>query len=160
MFVAGDPDFAAGVLAEQHPVSLVNVERVQLAVFIDASVPDREHLALHRFLLGSIGDDQTALGLAFPVDALHEDPIVERPYLRHARRLPSRPAHEGHTGLNSNGWIVEWSRLHRMQLTSIDAWGANGERRLIESSERRWMGGNSPYGSMGILGSSVLLMIH
>src|ERR1700752_379648 len=81
MFVAGDPNLAAGVLAEQHAVALVHVERVHLAFVIDAAVADREHLALHRLLPGGVGDDQTPLGLRFLADPFHEDPVVQRSYV-------------------------------------------------------------------------------
>jgi hypothetical protein len=62
----------------------VHVERVHLAFVVDAAVADREHLALHRLLLGGVGDDQTPLGLRFLVDAFHEDPVVQRSYLHRA----------------------------------------------------------------------------
>jgi len=82
--VTGDADLAAGVLAEQHAVALLHVERVQHAVFVDAALADREDLALHRLLLGGVGDDQPALGLRFLVDTFHEDPVVQRSYLHRA----------------------------------------------------------------------------
>src|SRR5258705_6372157 len=135
MFVTGDPDLAAGVLAEQHAVALVHVERVHLAVFVDAALPNREHLALHRLLLGGVGNEETPLGLRFLVDAFHEDPVVQRSYVRHWSMLLIGPAHAGQTGLNSSGWDAEWSRRHRMQLTSSGASGANWKRRPVKFSE-------------------------
>src|SRR5438093_9483138 len=150
MFVAGDPDLAAGVLAEQHAVALPHVERVQLAIVVDASLADREHLALHRLLLGGVGDDEPALGLRFLVDAFHEDPVVQRSYVRHASMLLIGPAHAGQTGLKSNGRAPEWSRLHRMQLTSSDASGAKCGGRLVKSNAVRVeiTGSSGPIGRM------------
>src|SRR5438093_2247228 len=160
MFVAGDPDLAAGVLAEQHAVALPHVERVQLAIVVDASLADREHLALHRLLLGGVGDDEPALGLRFLVDAFHEDPVVQRSYVRHASMLLIGPAHAGQTGLKSNGRAPEWSRLHRMQLTSSDASGANCGGRLVKSTAGRWV---KSRGSLCLIATSFswrLLTIH
>jgi hypothetical protein len=59
------------------------------------------------------------------------------------------PAHAAQTGLNSNGWAAEWSRLHRMQLTSSGDSGANRERRPPKSSEGWGVKIRCPFGCMG-----------
>jgi hypothetical protein len=59
------------------------------------------------------------------------------------------PAHAGQMGLNSNGWAAEWSRPHRMQLTTSDASGANGEGRPVKSSEGWRVEIKGPFGCMG-----------
>jgi hypothetical protein len=63
------------------------------------------------------------------------------------------PAHAGQMESSWNGWAAEWSRLHRMQLTSIETSGANGEGPLVKSSEGWRVEIKGPFDCMG---SSVL----
>src|SRR5258708_13677043 len=62
---AVDLDFAAGVLAEQDPVALLDDERADLTLLVGLAVADRDDLALGRFLLRGIGVDHPAFGLFF-----------------------------------------------------------------------------------------------
>ena len=62
------------------------------------------------------------------------------------------PAHAGQTGLNSNGRAVEWSRLHRMQLTSSDESGAKCGGRLVKSSKGWPVEIKCPFGCIGSFG--------
>src|SRR5262249_9574604 len=56
VFDAVQLDLAARVLAEQHPVALLHVERQDLAVLALAG-PDGDHLTLLGLLLGGVGND-------------------------------------------------------------------------------------------------------
>src|SRR6266700_3502066 len=62
---AVDLDVAAGVLAEQHPVALLDCQRANLALLVRLAFTDRDHLALGGLLLGGVGDDDAAFGLLF-----------------------------------------------------------------------------------------------
>src|SRR5215470_7360934 len=52
-----DLDLGARPLAEQHAVARLDVERMQLAILATRARPDGDDLALHRLLLGGVGDD-------------------------------------------------------------------------------------------------------
>src|SRR3989441_3768179 len=85
MLFAVDLDLGAGVLAEQHGVAGLDVERDHLPVLADLSLPDGDDLPLLRLLLGGIGDDDAALGLLnLLLEALDEYPVLKWPDL-HAR---------------------------------------------------------------------------
>src|SRR5919202_1279927 len=79
--VAVDLDLGAGPLAEQDAVAGLDVERHELALLVAHAGADGEDLALHRLLLGGVGDDDPAPGLLLLLDPLDEDAIVERPEL-------------------------------------------------------------------------------
>src|SRR5262245_3261613 len=68
----------ARVLAEQHAVALLDVQRADLAVISDLAVADGHHFALDRLLLGRIGDDDAPLGLLFFGQALDDQPVLQR----------------------------------------------------------------------------------
>src|SRR5215217_7424330 len=74
-------DLGAGPLPEQDPVAGPDVERDELAALVARAGADGEDLALHRLLLGGVGDDDPALGLGLLLDALDEDAVVQRPEL-------------------------------------------------------------------------------
>jgi hypothetical protein len=78
VLVSLDVDLGAGVLAEQHPVALLDVERMNFAFVVDLALADGDHLALLGLLLGGIRDDDPALGLLFFIDPLDEDAILQR----------------------------------------------------------------------------------
>src|SRR5688572_23686695 len=71
-------DLVAGVLAEQHAVTSLDLERVQLAVVQNLAGPHGDHLTLHRLLLRGVGDDDATLGLLLFFDAANEEPILQR----------------------------------------------------------------------------------
>src|ERR1700712_2030024 len=73
-----DRDFGAGPFPEQHAVTDLEVDRDQLAGLIAAAGTDRRDLALRRLLFGGIRNDDAALGLFFSVEALDNDPVMER----------------------------------------------------------------------------------
>src|SRR3954454_1992418 len=84
--VAVELDLGAGPLAEQHAVADLDAHRRQLALVAAGARADRQDLALHRLLLGGVGDDQTALGLLLFLDAADHHPVVQRSKL-HGLRL-------------------------------------------------------------------------
>src|SRR5215213_8231017 len=82
--VAVELDLGAGPLAEQHPVADLDAHRRQLALVAAGARADGQDLALHRLLLGGVGDDQPALGLLLFLDALDDDAVVQRSELHGA----------------------------------------------------------------------------
>ena len=81
-------DLGAGPLAEQHAVTDLDAHRRQLALVVAGTRADGQDLALHRLLLGGVGDDDPALGLLLFLDALDDDAIVQRPELHGALPWP------------------------------------------------------------------------
>src|SRR5271170_2946028 len=72
-----DFNFGAAVLAEQHAVADLYVERDALALF-DFACASGDHFALLRLFLGRVGDDDAALDGLFLFDPLDQDAIVQR----------------------------------------------------------------------------------
>src|SRR5437868_6222779 len=70
--------FGAGPLAEQHPVTHLEVDRDQLAALVAAARAYGGDFALRGFFLGSVRNDDAAGGLLFGVDALDHDAVVKR----------------------------------------------------------------------------------
>src|SRR5258707_7409101 len=64
-----DLDLGARPFAEQHAVARFDVGRLDLAVLAAQAGADRDDVALHRFFLGVIGDDDPAFGLLLAFDA-------------------------------------------------------------------------------------------
>src|SRR5947208_10996402 len=82
MLFAVDLDLGAGVLAEQHGVAHLDVERGDLAVVADLSLAGGNDLALLGFFLGGVGDDDAPFGLLdLLLEALDDDPVLKRPDL-------------------------------------------------------------------------------
>src|SRR5262245_56409420 len=75
---AVDPDLVAGVLAEQDPIALLDLERAQLALLVRLAVAGGDDLALGGLLLGRVRDDDAALRLLLFGDAAHENAILQR----------------------------------------------------------------------------------
>src|SRR5215470_4724837 len=71
-FVAVELHLGARPLAEQNLVAGPNVDRDQLAVLVASAGPNGDDLALHRLLLGSIGNDNAAGGLVLGFNALDD----------------------------------------------------------------------------------------
>src|SRR6267154_2414975 len=76
--LAVELDLGARPFAEQHAVADLEVDRDQLAGFVTAARSDRRDFALRGLFLGSVRNDDAALGLIFSFDALDDDAVVER----------------------------------------------------------------------------------
>jgi hypothetical protein len=76
--LAVDLDLGARPLAEQDGVAFLDVRRNALAGLVAGAGADRQHLALHRFLLGRIGDDHAARRALLFVDPADDHPVVQR----------------------------------------------------------------------------------
>src|SRR3954470_22788602 len=77
VFFSVDPDLGARPLAEQHPVTRLDIEPLDLAAFVAGAGADRDHLALLGLFLGGIRDDDAACRLAFLLDPADHHAIVE-----------------------------------------------------------------------------------
>src|SRR3954463_13663696 len=71
-------DFLAGILAEEDLVARFDIERDSLAVVLGLALAGGNHLALLRFFLGGIGDDDAPHLLFAFFDALDNDAVVQR----------------------------------------------------------------------------------
>src|SRR5262249_59596548 len=91
MLLAVDCDLAAGVLAEQDPIALLDVWGQHLAVLPPAG-SHRHDLPLLRLLLGGVGDDDAAgASLLALLDPLHDQAVLERADpRRHGLQPPPR----------------------------------------------------------------------
>src|SRR4051794_23466562 len=107
--VAVDLDLGAGPLAEQDAVADLHVELDQLALLVAHARADGEDLALHRLLLGGVGDDDPAPGLLLLLDAPDGDAVVQRPEL-HGLGLLSRLC----------GWWIASTRGSRVPTWASD----------------------------------------
>jgi hypothetical protein len=70
-------DLAAGVLAEEHAVPCLDVERVLLAGLGYSALADRDDFPFLRLLLGAVRDDDAAASSLFLLDSLDEDAVVQ-----------------------------------------------------------------------------------
>src|SRR5215471_6787094 len=68
----------AGVLAEEDPITGLDVERDLLAVVRDFAVAHGDHLALLRLLLGAVRNDDAALLHLFLFLTLDENAVMQR----------------------------------------------------------------------------------
>src|SRR5512144_1590172 len=82
-----DLDLRAGPLAEQHPITRLNVERDQLAILVTPTRTDGDDLAFLRLLLGGIGNNDAALSLFFLLESLDDHAVVQRPKLHRCSSL-------------------------------------------------------------------------
>src|SRR6516164_918908 len=64
-FLAVEANLGARPFAEQHAVAGLEVERVHLAVLAPGTRPGRDDIALHRLLLGGVGNEDPARRLRF-----------------------------------------------------------------------------------------------
>src|SRR6202041_2347941 len=76
-FLAVELDLGARPLAEQHAVAALDIDRDQLAGFIAAARPDRHYLPLLGLFLGTVGNNDAALGLFLSVDTLDYDTVMQ-----------------------------------------------------------------------------------
>src|SRR5690606_9721361 len=73
-----DLHLGAGVLADEHGVAGLHVERPDLAVVEDAPLARGDDLGAERLLLRRVGDDDPAGRLGLFVDSLGDEPVVKR----------------------------------------------------------------------------------
>jgi hypothetical protein len=73
-----DLHLAAGVLAEEDTVALLDGEREPLALVGHLAGADRDDLALLGLILGGVGDDDAAVLLVLLLDAPDEDAVMKR----------------------------------------------------------------------------------
>src|SRR5258705_13487197 len=83
-------DLAAGVLAEEDPIALLQREGELLPVLGHPAGPDRDDLALLRLLLRGVGNDDAAVLVVLLLDAPDEHAVMERTQF-HRRCLSHRP---------------------------------------------------------------------
>src|SRR6266566_2415120 len=74
---AVDLDFGARPLAEQHAVAGLDVDRGELSGLVAAAGTDCDDLALLRFFLGGIRDDDAAGRLRVGVDSANDHAVVK-----------------------------------------------------------------------------------
>jgi hypothetical protein len=77
VLVALELDLGARVLAEEHAVADLHVERTDGAVVEHLAVADGDDLALDGLLFGAVRDDDPALGLLFLFHALEENAVLK-----------------------------------------------------------------------------------
>src|SRR5580765_1648361 len=71
-------DLGAAVLAVDHAVTDLDVERDAVALVVDAAGADCEDLALLGLLLRSVRNDETGRGRLLGLEALDDDAVLER----------------------------------------------------------------------------------
>src|SRR5689334_19662059 len=84
-FFTFDFDGLSRVLAEEDLVAALDVERADLAIVENLALADFDDFAGVGLLGGGIGDHDAGRGLALFLQALHQDPVVQRTDL-HIRR--------------------------------------------------------------------------
>ena len=77
--LAIDLDFGARPFAEQDDVASLDIERDQLAAFVARAWADGDDLAFLRLFLGSVGNDDPALGFHIAFGASNDDAVVKWP---------------------------------------------------------------------------------
>src|SRR5919198_1359392 len=78
VILAVELDLRAGILAEEHLVADLHVERENLAVFGHLSLADGYHFPLLGFFLGGIGNVDSPRGLGLFLDPLDDDTVLHR----------------------------------------------------------------------------------
>src|SRR5207247_2235001 len=73
-----EPDLLAGVLPEQDAITCFDVERNPLRAVLGPAAAGRHHRALLRLFLRTVGDDDSPAPLFAFVEAVNDDPVVER----------------------------------------------------------------------------------
>src|SRR4029450_11854079 len=75
-------DLAAGVLAEEDPITLLQHQRKLLAILGHPAGSDGDYLALLRLLLRGVGNDDAAVLVVLLLDAPDQHAVVERTQFR------------------------------------------------------------------------------
>src|SRR5438067_10042801 len=73
-----DLDLVAGPFPEQHPVAGLDVGRLDFAILAAQAGTDSDDIALHRFFLGIVWDDDPTPGLFFAFDAPDQHTVMQR----------------------------------------------------------------------------------
>src|SRR5262249_36539713 len=73
-----DFHLGAGPLAEQDTVAGFDIERNQFARLVTATRTDGDDFALLRFLLGGVGNNDSACRLLVGIDALNDNTVMKR----------------------------------------------------------------------------------
>jgi hypothetical protein len=78
VFLAIEFDFRAAVFADEDAVAFLDFERNPFAIVVGFADAERDDEAFHRFFLGGIGNDDSALFAIFFLffDRFNEDPIA------------------------------------------------------------------------------------
>jgi len=76
-FLAVDLDLGARPIAEEHAITLFDIDRNEFAGFVHRD--QRDHLALRRFFLGGVWDDDAAGGFLLDLDTPDDDAVVKKP---------------------------------------------------------------------------------
>src|SRR5881296_2348363 len=79
-------DLAAGILAEEDPIALLQGEGELLAVLGHSAGPDRDHFALLRLLLRGVRNDDAAMLAVLLLETPDEHAVVERTQFRRGYR--------------------------------------------------------------------------
>src|SRR5262249_58559459 len=77
VILAVDFDLGTRPFSKQHSIADFDVEWVQFAVVAPRTRPGGNDFAFHWLFLGSIRDDDTALGLVLLLDAADENAILQ-----------------------------------------------------------------------------------
>src|SRR6516164_3194250 len=77
-FLTVEANLGARPFAEQHAVAGLEVERVHLAVLAPGTRPGRDVIALHRLLLGGVGNEDPARRLRFLLHSPDHHTVVQR----------------------------------------------------------------------------------
>ena len=73
-----DLDLGARPFAEQHAITFSEIDRNELAGLVAGARADGDDLALRRFLLGGVRNDDAAGRLFLGLDASDDDAVVKR----------------------------------------------------------------------------------
>src|SRR5215469_9055254 len=74
-FLAVDLDLGARPFAEQHAMTLFDIDGNELAGLVAATRANGDNLALRGFFLGGIRDDDAARGFLLGLDASDDDAV-------------------------------------------------------------------------------------
>src|SRR5713101_2684806 len=75
--LAVELDLGTGPLAEQHAVAELDIERMEFAGLVTGAGPDGDDVALHRFFLRRVGDEDAAGGLRLRLDTADQDAVLQ-----------------------------------------------------------------------------------
>src|SRR5262245_56630599 len=78
MFLAINVDFSTGIFSEKHAIIYLYIQRSDLTIVTDFSLAHRNDLSLLGLFLGGIGNDDSTLAFFLFLDALDDDPVLQR----------------------------------------------------------------------------------
>src|SRR5258708_3065462 len=88
-------DLRAAVFAEKDAIARLHHQRDDLALVVQFSVSDGDHLGLLRFFLGAVRDDDPAAALFLFFQPFHEHPLMERTKVHGHLSLSTNPYEDG-----------------------------------------------------------------